>query len=46
LTLPVEADDDLVVDRDHRNRHPPGLGDQLVARGRVLRHVLRRSFAA
>jgi hypothetical protein len=38
----VEADDDLIVDRDDRDRHPACSRDQLVASLGVLRDVLCR----
>ena len=41
-TAPVETYDHLAVHRDHRNGHPAGLGGQLVASSRILRHILRR----
>jgi hypothetical protein len=42
----VEADDNLIVDRDDWDGHSPGSGDQLVASRRVIRDVLRRELDA
>ena len=36
----IEADDHLVIHGDHGNRHPPGLGHELLTGGGVLRDVL------
>src|SRR5713101_5395314 len=38
----VEPDDDLVADHDDGNGHAPGLRDQLLAGGGILRDVLGR----
>ena len=37
----IEADDNLVVDRDHRHGHPSGSRNQLFAGGGVVGDVLR-----
>jgi hypothetical protein len=45
-TPAVEADDNVVVDRDDRDGHPPCSRDQLLASRRVIRDVLRRKVDA